>query len=365
MMAGTSVFSPLALTSTLPFLPLSQDGIDYEVDRRGEPGLIPRLLGEASTRVMLVNDGRLAVPRGQGELVDYQAVRMRLVLLPGRYLLPELAGHPEAGVIFLGSRVRGPRQRYVAVDITRAAAGTAVPDAAHVAADDAFEEPDDEAGGRGPHAGMIDQAARRFDWVDLRGFAPHASAVECALATMAVSVSRWHNSQRHCPCCGAPVDAAMAGWAQRCSNERDGRRILFPRVEPAVITAIVDHDDRLLLQHNTGWRDGFYSVCAGFVEAGENLEHAARREASEEVGLTLGELRYLGSQPWPFPASLMVAFKGLAQGGLIRVDGRETEQARWVTRDELTAGVTDGRIEIPGRASIARYMVKQWYGSAL
>ena len=93
----------------------------------------------------------------------------------------------------------------------------------------------------------------------------------------------------------------------------DGNRLLFPRIEPAVITAIVDSQDRLLLQHNSAWRNPLlYSVSAGFVEAGENLEHAARREAKEETGIDLGEVRYLGSQPWPFPASLMMAFKAQA-----------------------------------------------------
>lgn len=96
-------------------------------------------------------------------------------------------------------------------------------------------------------------------------------------------------------------------------------------MEPAVITAIVDHEDRLLLQHNSAWRNtGLYSVSAGFVEAGENLEHACRREAKEEVGIDIGELKYLGSQPWPFPASLMMAFKGVANTTDVRVDGDET-----------------------------------------
>ena len=126
---------------------------------------------------------------------------------------------------------------------------------------------------------------------------------------------------------------------------------LFPRIEPAVITAIVDHDDRLLLQHNSAWRNnGLYSVSAGFVEAGENLEHACRREAKEEVGIEIGELKYLGSQPWPFPSSLMMAFKGVAVTTDVHVDGEETLQARWVTRDEYMSELVSGRMEAPGKA---------------
>lgn len=141
---------------------------------------------------------------------------------------------------------------------------------------------------------------------------------------------------------------ALAGWAQRCTNEADGNRVLFPRVEPAVITAIVDGHDRLLLQHNAAWKDSrLYSVSAGFVEAGENLEHACRREAMEETGIKLGEVRYLGSQPWPFPASLMMAFKAHAITTDVRVDGEETMTARWVTRDEYTAELIAGRMAAP------------------
>ena len=158
----------------------------------------------------------------------------------------------------------------------------------------------------------------------------------------------------------------MGGWSQRCTNAGDGNRLLFPRIEPAVITAIVDSQDRLLLQHNSAWRNPLlYSVSAGFVEAGENLEHAARREAKEETGIDLGEVRYLGSQPWPFPASLMRAFKAQALNTDILVDGEETETARWVTRDEYTIELSEGRMEAPGKSTIARYMIEEWYGREL
>ena len=139
-----------------------------------------------------------------------------------------------------------------------------------------------------------------------------------------------------------------------------------PEDVAAVITAIVDGHDRLLLQHNAAWKDSrLYSVSAGFVEAGENLEHACRREAMEETGIKLGEVRYLGSQPWPFPASLMMAFKAHAIATDVRVDGEETMTARWVTRDEYTAELIAGRMVAPGRATIARYMIEEWLGREL
>lgn len=403
---GTDIhFSPLALTHALPFLPLAQGDIDYQVDRRGEPGLIDELLAEPTTKVVLTRGGLVAVPRGQGELVDYENVKMRLATLPGAYVSAELARYPETVAMFLGSYVGARGESVVAVDITRApeagvpgvggiagvsgAAGgirqpgnakgnggvaaakisgpLGVPDSAGQGADDAF---DDSVGAPvqplAPKPTLLQQAVTRFDWVDLRGFAPHANAREAGQATSAITLSIWHSRQRFCPTCGAAVRPALAGWAQRCTNEADGNRVLFPRVEPAVITAIVDGHDRLLLQHNAAWKDSrLYSVSAGFVEAGENLEHACRREAMEETGIKLGEVRYLGSQPWPFPASLMMAFKAHAITTDVHVDGEETMTARWVTRDEYTAELIAGRMAAPGRATIARYMIEEWLGREL
>lgn len=433
-------FSPLALTRALPFLPLAQGDIDYQVDRRSEPGLIDELLMDPATKVVLTRGGLVAVPRGQGDLVDYENVKMRLATLPGAYVGEELRRYPEAVAMFLGSYggVRG--ECVIAVDISRvpevgetisagvaghsasgvdgvlgvqdagtvdgemgaagavvapsanqtgagrvagrlnggvaaarngSAAGVAaplgVPDSAGQGADDAFDE---SVGGpaaqSAPKPTLLQQAITRFDWVDLRGFAPHANAREAGQATSSVTLSIWHSRQRFCPTCGAPVKAALAGWAQRCTNQADGNRVLFPRVEPAVITAIVDGQDRLLLQHNAAWKDAkLYSVSAGFVEAGENLEHACRREAQEETGIQLGEVRYLGSQPWPFPASLMMAFKAHAVTTDVHVDGSETVTARWVTRDEYTAELISGRMVAPGRATIARYMIEEWLGREL
>lgn len=369
-------FSPLALTHALPFLPLAQGDIDYQVDRRSEPGLIDELLAEPTTKVVLTRGGLVAVPRGQGELVDYENVKMRLATLPGAYVSAELARYPEAVAMFLGSYVGARGESVVAVDITR------VPEAG-VPGVDGIADVSGAAGGvlgtqdygtvdgapvqpLVPKPTLLQQAVTRFDWVDLRGFAPHANAREAGQATSAITLSIWHSRQRFCPTCGAAVRPALAGWAQRCTNEADGNRVLFPRVEPAVITAIVDGHDRLLLQHNAAWNDSrLYSVSAGFVEAGENLEHACRREAMEETGIKLGEVRYLGSQPWPFPASLMMAFKAHAITTDVHVDGEETMTARWVTRDEYTAELIAGRMAAPGRATIARYMIEEWLGREL
>ncbi len=409
-----ALLSPLALTQTLPFLPLAQGDIDYQTERRDEPGLIPGLFNDPSTTVILVRDGLVAVPRGQGVLAARESASMRLASLPGSYAAEALAGAPEAVAMFLGGYPGRRNAHVVAIDLTRVPMGapSVVPDAHGIGADAAFgnaAQPN-SANGRVP---LFARTAERFDWVDLRGFVPHASAREAGQATTAVALSLWHATQRHCPTCGAPVQTAMAGWAHRCTNPQDGHRLLFPRVEPAVIVAVVDSQDRLLLQHNRAWNDPtLYSVSAGFVEAGENLEHACRRETKEEVGIDLGEVRYLWSQPWPFPASLMVAFNGFVEAGEnlehacrretkeevgidlgevrylwsqpwpfpaslmvafkayalntdIRTDGQETVDARWVSRDEYTAELVRGSMSAPNRTAIARYMIEEWYGRAL
>jgi len=237
----------------------------------------------------------------------------------------------------------------------------ALPPAAR-AVDAAFDERGDAAGG----PAVLESAVQRFDWVDLRAFVPRASGRDIGVATTMLSLANWFAYQTHCPACGAPTRPAMSGWAQRCTNGDDGHRLLFPRVEPAVIMTVVDSQDRLLLQHNRAWADPtLYSASAGFVEAGENLEHACRRETMEETGIEVGEVKYLGSQPWPFKISLMMAFKGQALSTQIHVDGEEVADARWVSRDEYTDLLVTGRISAPGKATIARYMIEEWYGRSL
>ncbi|WP_242358260.1 NAD(+) diphosphatase [Bifidobacterium pseudolongum] len=352
------MFAPLALTQALPYLPLAQGSIDYQVERRADPGLIGRTLREAGARVVLTRNGLLAVPLGQRNAAAQLNARMRLATLPGAYVADALASHPHVVAMYLGEVAGAHPERIVALDIS---AVDAVPPAGR-AVDAAFDERGDAAVG----PAVLESAVQRFDWVDLRAFVPRASGRDIGVATTMLSLANWFAYQTHCPACGAPTRPAMSGWAQRCTNGDDGHRLLFPRVEPAVIMTVVDSQDRLLLQHNRAWADPtLYSVSAGFVEAGENLEHACRRETMEETGIEVGEVKYLGSQPWPFKISLMMAFKGQALSTRIQVDGEEVADARWVTRDEFTDLLVTGRISAPGKATIARYMIEEWYGRSL
>ncbi|WP_289097777.1 NAD(+) diphosphatase [uncultured Bifidobacterium sp.] len=353
------MFSSLALTQALPYLPLAQGDIDYGVERRADPRLIDDVLRETGTSVVLTRAGLLAVPFGQRALTRQSNAHMRLATLPGGYVADSLPHHPEVKAIYLGSYAGAEPQHVVALDLTDVAPMPAADaNARHV--DDEFDDAD---GARDTHNGIFATAIARFDWVDLRGFAPRASAREIGQATTMLALSNWFAYQRHCPHCGYPVEQAMSGWAQRCTNAEDDFRLLFPRVEPAVIMTVVDAQDRLLLQHNKAWQNPLlYSVSAGFVEAGENLEHACRRETLEETGIRVGEVKYLGSQPWPYKLSLMMGFKGQALNTDVHVDGEEVADARWVTRDEYTELLVTGQIEAPGNATIARVMIEEWYG---
>lgn len=225
------MFSPLALTQTLPFLPLAQGDIDYQVARRGDPDLFDTLFADPVTKVILVRGGLLAVPRGQGNAVNYASANMRLSTLPGAYAGSALAVHPEVVPIFLGSYGALRNEHVVALDITRMStpgAASAIPSPS-LGADAAFDADGNAPGAVAPdRLDMLEQAVERFDWVDLRGFAAHANAREAGQATTAVTLSIWYAGQRFCPSCGAPVKAAMGGWSQRCTNAGDGNRLLFP-----------------------------------------------------------------------------------------------------------------------------------------
>jgi NAD+ diphosphatase len=186
---------------------------------------------------------------------------------------------------------------------------------------------------------------------------------DAALVTHAVAMANWHRVHRHCPRCGGRLRSEQAGHIRRCES---CERQQFPRTDPAVIMLVIDRDDRCLLAHNARYpRAQGYSTLAGFVEPGESLENAVRREILEEVGIAIGDVTYQGSQPWPLPASLMVGFFAEAASTEISVDGEEISAARWFTRAELLEAAESGEILLPGRISIARRLVETWYGGEL
>lgn len=202
-------------------------------------------------------------------------------------------------------------------------------------------------------------------WFDLRMTGALLSDTAAGLFTTAVALTSWHHWAGFCANCGSPVERVNAGWATHCTG--CGREE-YPRTDPAVICLVHDgvgeNGSRVLLARQPIWPRGRYSVLAGFVEAGESLEACVAREIDEEVGIAVRDIRYLGSQPWPFPRSIMVGFTAVAvdsSASLTPADG-EIEEARWVSRAEVRAAFAEEQadLKLPGETSIAYQMIKGW-----
>jgi NAD+ diphosphatase len=199
--------------------------------------------------------------------------------------------------------------------------------------------------------------------VSLRQVGALLSDRDAGLLTHAVALANWHDTHTHCPRDGTPTVPAPAGHLTTCPTDGSEH---FPRLDPAVIMLVTDPDDRCLLARNALWPKGRMSVLAGFVEPGESAEHAVAREVFEETAITVGHIRYLGSQPWPMPRSLMLGFQAAAPGGQrITVDAEEIGEARWFTREEMLAAIGTGELAVAPTSSIARRLIEFWYGGNL
>lgn len=299
--------------------PLAREGIDRDTAARADPGLFDRLLAEPDTRILPLHDGTVPVAGG------------KLVLC-----------HPDD----------------VTSAITRAYLGRST--------DPAADEPVGAAVvlnilSDGAHRELAVALGADTPWVDLRDIGGALSARDASLLVEALALARWHGNYGYCPRCGLPNIVEQGGWVRRCPA--DGFEV-FPRIDPAVIVAIRDKQDRLLLG---GGRGNWYSVLAGFVEAGEPLEQAVVREVHEESGLTVRVEAFLGSQSWPYPLSLMVAFTAIVTDDdpdtALAPDGEEILHLEWFTREELLRRRSE--IRLPGRVSIARSMIEAWLGVPL
>jgi NAD+ diphosphatase len=189
---------------------------------------------------------------------------------------------------------------------------------------------------------------------DLRYLGTVLPADEANLVAHARALVLWHASQVFCGVCGSSARPGAAGNSRVCLND-DCRREIFPRVDPAIIV-LVENGDRCLLGRQENWPEGRYSTIAGFVEPGESLEDAVRREVYEETNIRVGQVRYHSSQPWPFPSSLMLGFVAEATSSQIALNDGELEDARWFSRKELRSGFP----KLPFRISIARRLVDNW-----
>ena len=180
------------------------------------------------------------------------------------------------------------------------------------------------------------------------------------LLAHAVGLDNWHRTHGFCGVCGHATRVTYAGSVRKCDHCGTEH---YPRTDPAVIMAVTDPDDRLLLARNASWPPNRASVLAGFVEPGETLEAAVARECAEEAGLRITSVRYLGSQPWPLPRSLMLGFTATVDDSALRLDGAELDWAKWYSRAELKEAVNTGELlMLPTEISISRRLVNHWYG---
>lgn len=299
--------------------------MDSAAHRRAEPGVLEDAWRREGTRVVLVHEGRLAVAE------DEDGVRLDLRAPAALDTAPPLA---DAVRVFLGEDADG----------------------AYLAA--LLAGPDDVAGPEGVAAPPVPETS----WASLRDVGHLLDDRDADLATTAVALAEWHRRTLRCRRCGSPTEPAEAGWTRRCPVDGVSE---YPRTDPAVIVAVTDDAGRILLAHATHWPPRRFSTLAGFVEPGESAESAVRREVLEEVGLAVDRLTYAGSQPWPFPASLMLAFRARAAATDLTVDGVELSDARWFTRRALQEAVREGEILLPMRTSVARALIEEWYGGRL
>jgi len=193
---------------------------------------------------------------------------------------------------------------------------------------------------------------------DLRAVGPLMSHGDGALMAYARGMMHWHLGHRHCGRCGHPSEPRQAGHVRYCSNP-DCAAPAFPRTDPAVIM-LIHHGDHVLLARQTVWPPGMHSVLAGFVEPGESLEDAVAREVFEEAGVEIDEVTYHSSQPWPFPASIMLGFYGRAKTMDLNIDTDELETGAWFHRDDLLASPEDETFRLSRRDSISWRLISDW-----
>ncbi|WP_158863397.1 NAD(+) diphosphatase [Leifsonia sp. AG29] len=330
-----------AQTSALPLaaLPLSRHAIDRDHAARSRPALFDELWEEPGTRVLPLWKGHA--------LVTPESV-------PAATPAADGWSSPDAGRAALDLL---PVDR-VSAALIRVYLGRTTADA-----------PGEPVGTAVVLEVLTDAAARELEpdearWANLRTVATALTDRDAGLFTEALAIANWHASHTHCPRCGTPTVIEQAGWVRRCFE--DGSEV-FPRTDPAVIVTVLDDDDRLLLGSNAMWEQSRYSLLAGFVEPGESFESAVEREIFEEAGIRVVDARYKGSQPWPFPASVMIGMTARLAPGQhpsgLDPDGEEILELRWFSREELWEA--RGQIVLPGRSSIARALIEDWYGGPL
>ena len=206
--------------------------------------------------------------------------------------------------------------------------------------------------------------ARSDSGRELRGVVDGLTPVERSAALTAVALDNWHATHQRCPRCGGATESIKAGWVRRCAQDSSEH---FPRTDPAIITLVIDDQDRALLGRRAIWPESWFSTLAGFVEPGETFEQAVVREVAEEAGVVVpvDEVVYRASQPWPFPCSIMIAFTARTFAQDSEPDGDEIAETAWFSREEFAQGAAAGTVRIPPRISVAHHLIADWFGEPI
>lgn len=300
--------------------------IDATVDRCNERRIDERTLGELQqadrARFLLVRRGRVKAVRDAETRVAW--FRRDEV---------EVLGLENPTIVFLGMYDEAPRFALV-------------PTERPLTADDRFQTNTDDD-----------------EYIGLRRAAMTMRAPEAQMAAHAVHLSNWLNRNRYCGSCAGSMQVQEGGHKLICASSACGREE-FPRTDPVVI-ALVTRGSRCFLARQPKFPPKFYSALAGFVEPGETLENAVRREVREEAGVTIGEVAYVGSQPWPFPTSLMIGYLAQAHGEQFVLDHHELEDGRWFDRSEIVrfaaaTPASPAEILLPPHGVMARVLIDEW-----
>jgi NAD+ diphosphatase len=297
-------------------LPLAQSAIDRDYLLREQTDIFEQLFANPQTRVLPIHRGKV--------LLAEQGLRL---VKSTEILNPEL-------LVYLGKSTEASADEPIGTPLVLAVINE---DNAH-----AFE-PNEAA------------------WQVLRRSGFGLSPRDAGMYAQALSLANWHSTHRFCPMCGGKTVSGKAGWTRVC--QLDGKE-LYPRTDPAVIVSLVDDQDRILLGSQGVWEDNRWSVLAGYVEPGESLNATVEREMFEEAGVRVTDIEYLGSQGWPYPHSLMLAFTARVRGDQKHLaDGIEIAKLRWFSREDI-ANEKDSML-LPGPLTIARSMIEQWYGKPI
>jgi NAD+ diphosphatase len=307
-------------------LPLAQSAIDRDYLKRELPDLFDQLWADPATRVLPIFNGEVLLAENAAG-TDLPALR----------LFPVDAVPVAQLRVYLGTTTVSQAEEPAGTPVVLAVLGEN--------AANALEPNTDE-------------------WHGLRKTGAGLSARDAGLYAQGLSIANFHASHPFCPKCGMPTTVGSGGWKRTCFTCNTE---VFPRTDPAIIVAVTNEDDRILLGSQGVWEENRWSILAGFVEAGESLTAAVIREVYEEAGVHVHEVEYLGSQAWPFPNSLMVGFTAKldpeAGAQTLNPDGEEIVRLRWFSREEIAAEV--GGLILPSKLTIARAIIDHWFAAGL